>query len=120
MTIPMKAVVCGLAVSLFTASFTPARAENCENFRAQMATVGVALDKAEAEQDRVGRIPRPPYTDAALCAAENRAIRAGHLGQLASDRKCFDSDAKYNDFKSSLDSLLNRLSKIAGLYHCSH
>jgi hypothetical protein len=120
MIISKKGVSCGFAVSLLTVRFTPAWAENCANFRAQMATVGVALDKAEAEEGRVGRIPRPPYTDAALCAAENKAIRAGHLGQLASDRKCFDSDAKYNDFKSSLDSLLNRLSKIAGLYHCSH
>ena len=117
----MKAALFGLAVSVFIApSFTPAQAENCENFRAQMKSFGVALDKAEAEQNRIGRIPRSPYTDAALCAAENRVIRAGHLGQLASARKCFDTDAKYNDFKSSLDSLLNRQSKIAGLYHCSH
>jgi hypothetical protein len=120
MSIPTRVVFCVVALSSLAAGLSPARADKCADFRTQMATVLTALDRAEAEEARVGRIQRPPGTDALLCAAVNKAVHEGHLGQMAADKTCFDNETKYNQFNTSLDSAISRHSKIAGLYHCGH
>ena len=73
---------------------------------------------AQAEQDRVERIAPPPWTDAALCAAEQKVIdEAGYLIFHAHDEICsIDPDALLNAASEA-----NRGANItAGLYHCSH
>jgi hypothetical protein len=116
--VAMKGVFYGVTLSLFAARTAPAWADSCADFRAQMTVVFAAQDRAEAEEGRVSHIRPPARTDATLCAAENKVIQEGHRGQFAADKKCFDSPGKYDQFKSSLDSLVSHHSKIAGLYHC--
>lgn len=120
MAILKSGVFCVIAVSLLATSFTPVLADNRSDFRGQVAIVMAALDRSTAQSNRVVQIKPVPRTDAALCAAVNKFIHEAQMAQGYEDKKCFASEAKFNEFGTSLQRLINSQSKTAGLFHCPH
>ena len=86
MAISKNLALCGVALSLLSASGMPASADVCGDFHANVAKLSEDLNQQKAEMARVSSIQPPPPTDAGLCEA---------LQKVHDDAEAFWSVSRY-------------------------